>query len=68
MSNDLANSLRDMIIDGDLAPGKRLNEVHLAAELGVSRTPLREALSRLAAEGDVVSVPRHGFFVKALTA
>jgi DNA-binding GntR family transcriptional regulator len=66
LSDKLANTLRDMIIDGDIAAGQRLNEVHLAAELGVSRTPLREALSRLAAEGDVANLPRRGFFVKAL--
>ena len=67
IADDLANSLRDMIVDGDLPAGTRLNEVHLAAELGVSRTPLREALSRLAAEGAVTAVPRIGFFVKPLT-
>jgi DNA-binding GntR family transcriptional regulator len=68
MSGDLAATLRDLIVDGDLAPGDRLNEVRLAAELGVSRTPLREALSRLAAEGAVTAVPRIGFFVKPLSA
>jgi DNA-binding GntR family transcriptional regulator len=67
LSADLAATIRDLIVDGDLAPGERLNEVRLAAELGVSRTPLREALSRLAAEGAVIAVPRIGFFVKALS-
>lgn len=64
----LAAALRTLILDGDLAAGQRLNEVHLAARLGVSRTPLREALTRLASEGTVTSVPRLGFFVCALSA
>jgi DNA-binding GntR family transcriptional regulator len=56
-----------MILDGSLAPG-RVNEVHLAATLGVSRTPLREALMRLVSEGALTSIPRRGFFVAPLTA
>lgn len=52
---------------GDLAPGQRLNEVRLAADLGVSRTPLREALTRLAAQGTIEAVARMGFFVKPLS-
>lgn len=67
LSGDLCTRLRDMILEGDLPAGERLNEVHLAAQLGVSRTPLREALSRLGSEGAVTSVPRLGFFVCPLT-
>jgi DNA-binding GntR family transcriptional regulator len=44
-------ALRELILGGDLTPGARLGEVELAERLGVSRTPVREALSRLAAEG-----------------
>lgn len=44
-------NLRELILDGSLRPGARLSQVRLAAELGVSRTPLREALRRLQAEG-----------------
>jgi DNA-binding GntR family transcriptional regulator len=54
-------------VDGRLPAGKRLNEVHLASSLGVSRTPLREALGRLAAEGALTAVPRIGYFVRPLT-
>jgi DNA-binding GntR family transcriptional regulator len=56
-----------MVIAGELPPGSRINEVHLAEALAVSRTPLREALNQLTAEGDVVQVPRRGFFVCPLT-
>lgn len=68
LSSDLSTSVRSMIIDGTLQQGSRINEVHLAALLCVSRTPLREALSRLAAEGAVTSIPRLGFFVCPMTA
>lgn len=67
ISGELANRLRDMIASGTLEPGERLNEVHLAAELGVSRTPLREALTALTAEGAIFTIPRRGFFVQPLS-
>jgi len=67
ISSELAYRLRDMIFDGDLPGGSRINEVRLAAELGVSRTPLREALATLVAEGALDSIPRRGFFVRPLT-
>jgi DNA-binding GntR family transcriptional regulator len=60
-------AVREMIVDGVLPEGERINEVHLAQNLGVSRTPLREALNRLAAEGALTSAPRIGFFVRPLT-
>jgi DNA-binding GntR family transcriptional regulator len=68
LSEELASELRERIVDGRLPAGARLNEVHLAASLGVSRTPLREALGRLTAEGALTSSPRLGFFVRPLTA
>ncbi len=67
ISQQLANSLRDMIFDGDLRAGERINEVHLSESLGVSRTPLREALTLLVAEGALISVARRGCFVRKLT-
>ncbi|MBX7248034.1 MAG: GntR family transcriptional regulator [Caulobacteraceae bacterium] len=68
LSDSLADAVRTMIVDGRLAAGARVNEVHLAAALKVSRTPLREALSRLTAEGALQAVPRRGYFVAPLTA
>ena len=56
-----------MVVEGTLPAGVRINEVHLAQELGVSRTPLREAVARLVREGTLVSAPRIGAFVKPLT-
>lgn len=67
MSEQLANIVRQMIVDGILPAGARINEVHLARDLGVSRTPLREAVARLVREETLVSVPRVGSFVKPLT-
>lgn len=56
-------TLRDAIITGQLKPGERLMEVQLAEELGVSRTPVREAIRKLELEGLVVMVPRKGAYV-----
>ncbi|RBY78926.1 GntR family transcriptional regulator [Geodermatophilus sp. TF02-6] len=61
------STLREMIMGGDLRPGARLGEVELADRLGVSRTPVREALSRLAAEGLVQVVPNRGARVATWT-
>jgi DNA-binding GntR family transcriptional regulator len=60
-------TLRDLIMGGELAPGARLGEVELAERLGVSRTPVREALSRLAAEGLVEIAPNRGARVATWT-
>ncbi|MGQ0532998.1 MAG: GntR family transcriptional regulator [Caulobacteraceae bacterium] len=67
ISEAAADAVRAMIVDGRLPDGERINEVRLAEQLGVSRTPLREALNRLSAEGALTSVPRIGYFVRPLT-
>ncbi len=67
ISEAAADAVRAMIVDGRLQAGDRVNEVRLAQQLGVSRTPLREALSGLAAEGALVARPRLGYFVRPLT-
>jgi DNA-binding GntR family transcriptional regulator len=66
ISEALVVTLREMIVDGELAAGERINEVHLAARLGVSRTPLREALGHLVAEGALTIAARIGYFVRPL--
>jgi len=64
---DAAARLRDRIFAGDLAPGSFLDEVVLAGQLEISRTPLREALKVLTAEGLVRHEPRRGCFVAEVT-
>lgn len=59
-------AMRSMLLLYELRPAERLNEVHLAERLGLSRTPLREALNRLAAERLLVARGGHGFFVRDL--
>lgn len=56
-------SLREAIIQGKLRPGERLMEIQLAEEMGVSRTPVREAIRKLELEGFVVMAPRKGAYV-----
>lgn len=67
ISESLIVLLRKMIMNGALAAGERVNEVHLSRNLGISRTPLREALGRLVAEGAMTIVPRYGYYVCPLT-
>jgi len=67
ISQELTNTIRQMIVDGAIPASSRINEVHLARDLGVSRTPLREAIACLVREDTLVSIPRLGAFVKPLT-
>lgn len=60
----IAADLQQMIFDGTFADGERLDEVRLSEQFGVSRTPLREALQRLALSGLVELMPRRGAFVR----
>src|SRR5699024_7905830 len=61
------NTLRQAIITGEFAPGERLMEIALANRLGVSRTPVREAIRKLELEGLVVMIPRKGAEVAKIT-
>ena len=63
----VSETLRDAIASGVLQPGERLMEIQLAEELGVSRTPVREAIRKLELEGFVVMVPRRGTYVADLS-
>lgn len=60
-------TLRQAILTGELKPGERLMEIHLANKLGVSRTPIREAIRKLELEGLVIMVPRRGAQVARIT-
>ena len=61
------NTLRQAILIGELKPGERLMEIHLADRLGVSRTPIREAIHKLEREGLVTIIPRRGAEVSQIT-
>ncbi len=68
LHHEVAAQLRERIFAGDLAPGAFLDEVALAEQFKISRTPLREALKVLTAEGLVRHEPRRGCFVNQVTA
>ena len=61
------NTLREAILKGELKPGERLMELQLASKLGVSRTPIREAIRMLEQEGLAVTMPRKGAEVAKMT-
>ena len=61
------NTLRQAILRGELQPGERLMEIQLANKLGVSRTPIREAIRKLELEGLVLMIPRRGAVVAEIT-
>lgn len=61
------NTLREGILTGKLKPGERLMEIHLADKLGVSRTPIREAIRMLELEGLVTMIPRRGAEVSRIS-
>lgn len=60
-------TLRKAILTGELKPGERLMEIHLADKLGVSRTPIREAIRKLELEGLVTNLPRRGAMVAEIS-
>lgn len=66
LRNDVYESIRDAIVDGTFAPGERLRDPELEAWLGVSRTPIREALLRLERAGLIVSQPGRATIVAPL--
>ncbi len=68
LANLAYNKLRKSILDGDLEPGKLYVEMNLARKLGISRTPTREALLELSAQGLVTFLPRKGVVIKHFTA
>ena len=67
LRDSVFNTLREAILRGDLVPGERLMELQLAAKLGVSRTPIREAIRMLEREGLAITIPRKGAIVAGMT-
>jgi DNA-binding GntR family transcriptional regulator len=67
LRNDVHRELQDLILQGALSPGQRISDTDLAARIGVSRTPVREALLRLEREGFILSSQHQGFAVKPLS-
>lgn len=68
LGEQVYRAIREQIVDGRLRPGQKLSDLHLSAALDVSRTPVREALYRLAQEGVVQVTRRRGFAVASMTA
>jgi len=67
LHSEVADRLRDLIVQGELEPGDRLNERLLTERFGISRTPLREAIKMLASEGLVQLMPNRGAVVTTIT-
>lgn len=66
-SAQVTEYIKRAILEGSLNPGDKVNEVHVAASLSISRAPVREALTMLEREGLIVSVPQRGKFINRLT-
>ncbi|GFE49760.1 GntR family transcriptional regulator [Roseobacter cerasinus] len=60
----IADALEELVFTGQFNDGDRLDEIRLAKQFGVSRTPIREALQRLVASGIAEQIPRRGVFVR----
>jgi DNA-binding GntR family transcriptional regulator len=67
LHSEVTSRLRNLIVQGHFAPGERINEVRLGEDLGVSRTPLREAIRTLSSEGLLELVPNRGAIVRAFS-
>ena len=63
----VCEKIRQAITSGIFKSGERLMEIQLAEEMGVSRTPVREAIRKLELEGFVVMIPRRGTYVAAIS-
>jgi DNA-binding GntR family transcriptional regulator len=67
LHTEVASQLRDLIVQGHFRPGEKMNEVRLGIDLGVSRTPLREAIRTLGSEGLLELVPNRGAIVRTFS-
>jgi DNA-binding GntR family transcriptional regulator len=68
LGDEVYRLLWKRILDRGLRPGDKLSDLHLSHELGVSRTPMREALRRLVSDGIVQAERNRGFFVASFSA
>ena len=66
LSDRIFNTIEEAILGGSIKPGERLVETKLASDLGVSKSPVREALKRLEGEGTILLFPRKGYFVREI--
>jgi len=66
IAQEVAADIKKAIVDGMIKPGERINETQIARDMGISRSPVREALHMLKKEGVVVSIPYKGTFVNLL--
>ena len=66
-TDQVFDSIKEIILKGDYQPGQRIGEVDLAKLLGVSRSPIREAIQRLGQEGLITLIPHRGAFVTSLS-
>ena len=67
LHGEVTSRLRDLIVQGHFGPGQRINEVRLGQDLGVSRTPLREAIRTLSSEGLLELMPNRGAIVRSFS-
>jgi DNA-binding GntR family transcriptional regulator len=67
LRKDVTTTIREAIFNGELAPGQRVNQAHIAEQLGISRGPVREALAKLEEEGLICNIPYKGTFVVEIT-
>jgi len=67
LSNQVFEQVKEIIVKGEIPAGKRMIESEIAASMGISRTPVREAVHKLEAEGLLKPLPRGGYVVRGLT-
>jgi len=65
--NKIVNNIKEEIISGNIKPGQRIIEAQIAREMGVSRSPLREAIQKLKAENVLKVTPYRGTYVNTLS-
>ena len=66
IAHEVASDIKEVIVKGLIKPGEKINETKIARDMGISRSPVREALQELKKEGVVVSIPYKGTFVNLL--